>query len=811
MHRLLPPYQPVVTANHSAGPAPQPGGQQSGGQPPEVPQPSENWLISIPRRIMRRLVSMLMESRFRISTQLYTGLGGGVVFTISASLIAWLSFNQVGEMQRQVNEKRIPEIVSAFEVARQTLVLAEIAPQLTTSTGENFKTISKGIAPKRRTFENLLASLSQHETVEAREHGQVASVIDKGATLMLNLQVIENSVAERIVLTDRAEARRLDIEALEKRLSELLIPAIDDQLFYTMTGYSELDKPPASKNQYLSAEEIDRYKNLAKLAADTTLAMQLISSTYTLSDGALIEPLTERFEATVGSIQRSLAALGEGSEKQAAAPLFERFFAFSLGDEGSFKLRARVLSLNEEQRALIFQDEKLANELVDEVNSLVSRIQAQADEATFASSQSITQGRNLLLALNVISIIGTILIAWLFVGRVLLRRIKYLSHRMHDMADGDLEGEIIIRGRDEVAEMAGALEGFRQNALEVQRLNLVEKLAEELESKNQELGSALDNLRHAQDQVVAQQKLAALGELTAGVAHEIRNPLNFVNNFSAASEELLEEMKTYLPGKGERLTKENLDGIAETTELLDGNLKRIRDHGERANQIITDMLGMGRGSDDVQEVDVNKLVGEYTRLAFHAAKANDSEFRLDMQTDLDPAAGTIHAEPQDMGRVFLNLVTNACYATNERRLSIEGEGQEPDAAKAKKAKKAKKAADAEFHPSLWITSHNLGEEVAITVKDNGTGIPKEMVDKIFNPFFTTKPTTQGTGLGLALSNDIVRKHGGTIEVDTKEGEYTIMTVTLPRKNELSEQMGSAGASDPSEKSDSPEKSKPPDA
>ncbi len=724
---------------------------------------------------MRGLLGWIPEFHFRIATQLYAGLVGGVVFTISASLIAWLSFNQVGEVQRQVNEKSIPEIIAAFEVARQTRILVDIAPQLTNS--ESFKEISNNLILERRAFEKLLASLSQRAVADADGRKQVASLLAKGAALILNLQAIEISVAEQIDQAAQAELRRIDLEELDKELSNILIPAIDNQLFYIMTGYHELDKPPAPRAQYLSPEEVNHYRNLANLEADTTLAMQLIASVYTLSDVVLMEPLTERFEATAGSIQRSLIALGEEHASHATAPLFQRFFALSLGATGSFSLRTRELMLIDNQLSLLNQNHVLADELINEVNDLVSGVQARADEATLASSQSISRGRRLLLALNVISIIGTILIAWLFVGRVILRRLKYLSDRMHRMADGDLKGKIDIKGQDEVAEMAVALEGFRQNALEVQRLNLVEKLAKELEGKNEELAQALENLRHAQDQVVAQQKLAALGELTAGVAHEIKNPLNFVNNFSAASEELLEELKECLPDKGDALTEEQHDEIIETTEFISDNMKRIRKHGERADQIITDMLRMGRGSDEVREVDLNNLVDDHAGLAFHAAKANDAAFQLDMQVNYDPEVGSLSVVPQDLGRVFLNLVTNACYATNERRRSIEGESQDSDTTEAQEEK---------FHPSLWITSRNLGDEVTISIKDNGTGIPQDAIDKIFNPFFTTKPTDQGTGLGLALSNDIVHKHGGTIEVKTKEGEFTEMIVTLPRKSDLLE-------------------------
>ena len=326
-----------------------------------------------------------------------------------------------------------------------------------------------------------------------------------------------------------------------------------------------------------------------------------------------------------------------------------------------------------------------------------------------------------------------------------------------------------IAGRDEVADMAAALEVFRRHALEVQRLNLVEKLAEELRGKNEQLETAMADLEQAQDQIVAREKLAALGELTAGVAHEIKNPLNFVKNFSEASAELVDELKEVLEelpapeaedeaGEAGENPQEMIEEICK--DLVE-NLTRIRSHGDRADRIVRDMLAMGRGGGGQrQATDVNLLVDEHTRLAFHAVRAQDPDFQLDIQTTLDPTVGEVEVVPQDLGRVFLNMVTNACYAMDERR---------------------RKGGDADFLPTLKITTRRLEDGVEVAIRDNGTGMPKDVVDKIFNPFFTTKPTDQGTGLGLSLSADIVRQHGGDIRVESEPGEFTEMTVRIPLK------------------------------
>ena len=213
------------------------------------------------------------------------------------------------------------------------------------------------------------------------------------------------------------------------------------------------------------------------------------------------------------------------------------------------------------------------------------------------------------------------------------------------MADGDLEARVEIGGRDEVADMAAALEVFRRHALEAQRLNLVEKLAEDLQGKNAELERVLEELNRAQDQIVASQKLAALGELTAGVAHEIKNPLNFVKNFSEASEELIEELSEILNESGPTLSKEDQDLVKEISDDLAGNFERIRSHGGRANRIVEDMLRMNRETGDRQPTDINLLLDEYAGLAFHSARASDTNFQLEIKQDFDPGPWNHRSDP----------------------------------------------------------------------------------------------------------------------------------------------------------------------
>ena len=712
---------------------------------------------------LRERLRAIAASRYRISAQLYAGLGAAVAFTLMASLLAWFSFNRVGEAQRRVNEGSLPQMSAAFRIAQRAGELVNAAPRLVAAgTTEALTEIKANIDQRRGAFERELGELRgenpRHDLIRKR-----------GEALTSNINAIEASVAQSLELSARRQRMADEVGLLQAQLSrDILLPAIDDQFFYTMTGYRTLEKGADARGKHLSEPELAYYRSLADLHNDATQGAQLLLNAFSLSDAALLEPLRDRFNATVGSIERNLASLRELDMRAAVATPFARLRDLGLGEQGGFALRNLELALVRDQQALLAANGELIQRLVDEVEGLVADAGASATSATEAAAQTIGTGRALLLGLNIVSVVGAVLIAWLFIGRVLLRRIGRLSDRMRAMADGDLEAAVDISGRDEVADMAAALEVFRRHALEVQRLNLVEKLAEELRGKNEQLETAFADLEQAQDQIVAREKLAALGELTAGVAHEIKNPLNFVKNFSEASAELVEELKETLEElpAPEPNDEDGQDGGDDPRELVEEicqdlveNLTRIRSHGERADRIVRDMLAMGRGGGGQrQATDINTLVAEHTNLAFHAVRAQDPDFQLDIQKEFDPNMGEVDVVPQDLGRVFLNIVTNACYAVDERRRA---------------------GADADYSPTLNITTHRSESHVRVAIRDNGTGMPKDVMDKIFNPFFTTKPTDQGTGLGLSLSADIVRQHGGELRVQSEAGEFTEMTVEIP--------------------------------
>jgi len=280
---------------------------------------------------------------------------------------------------------------------------------------------------------------------------------------------------------------------------------------------------------------------------------------------------------------------------------------------------------------------------------------------------------------------------------------------------------------------------------------LLEETIAELEQKRKAVEKTLSELKAAQAQLVQSEKMASLGELTAGIAHEIQNPLNFVNNFSEVSTELLEEMK-------EELQNGDLEEAFAIADDLRQNLEKITHHGKRADGIVKGMLQHSRSSDGTKEpVDLNTVVDEYLRLAYHGMRAKNKSFNATLETDYDGSIGEVTLVPQDMGRVLLNLLTNAFYAVNEKKEGHAGG----------------------YQPVVSVKTKRTETGVEIRVEDNGNGIPEEISAKIFQPFFTTKPTGQGTGLGLSLSYDIVKAHGGEISVESEEGKGTQFNVILP--------------------------------
>jgi signal transduction histidine kinase len=342
----------------------------------------------------------------------------------------------------------------------------------------------------------------------------------------------------------------------------------------------------------------------------------------------------------------------------------------------------------------------------------------------------------------------------------LILRAGYRARLMAPLFRGEeMVGLLVVRRKapgDFATNTVDLIKTFAgQSVLAIQNARLFENV----EARTGELAKSLKDLQTAQDRLVQTEKLASLGQLTAGIAHEIKNPLNFVNNFSAVSVELIDELREALGGA--HLDSKLRTEISEIADMLQGNLEKVVQHGKRADSIVKNMLLHSRqGSGEHRPVDINALVDESLNLAYHGARAEKQGFNITLERSFDLAAGAVDLFPQEITRVLLNLISNGFYATTKRKAQESGNN---------------------YEPTLTATTKNLGDRIEIRIRDNGTGIPPEVREQMFNPFFTTKPAGEGTGLGLSLSHDIiVKQHGGSIEVDTKPGEFTEFRIVLPR-------------------------------
>ena len=712
--------------------------------------------------------------RLGIGPQLYMGLLGGVLLTLSASLVAYFSFHQIVQHGSRLTESSIPNLSSAVDAARQSSVVVNGALRLISAPSlQEHGTVAEELAREQSALSSLVQELASRTAFGE----QTRLIEDHLAELSVHLELIQESAARRLVIAQTLESLKQELDETNRRIEQNIVTLIDDQEFYLVEGLRRLQDQPSPINERASETELTYSRDLTTLNHQANLAVLLLGNALALSDRGLLPPLRERFRSAVQNFRRAyerlsarrpdsllgtdlehLALIGEADE--GSAPLREEALpslASAVVDTGIIPLREETLLRLEQEEAALAKGREASALLLAEVNTLVAEINDEAITASNASQSAAQTGRLILGVLNVLSVSGALLLGWLFVGRYMIRRLVGLATAMRSMAGGDLEVPVEVRGNDEVTDMANALEVFRRYALEVQRLNLVEKLAEELDAKNHTLEQTLEHLKQAQEQIVAEQKLASLGQLTAGVAHEIKNPLNFVSNFSEVSVELVDEIEEVM----EEAKTGEVDLSEEITPILSDirlNLQKVKEHSLRADGIVRSMLEHSRsGPGNWRETDLNALLKQYVDLSYHAVRAHNSDFNMTLTQDLDPAMGMLEVVPQDIGRVFLNLVTNACQALDEKRQNSDGG----------------------YAPELRIASRRLEDHVEFDIRDNGTGIPEELRERIFEPFVTTKKPGEGTGLGLSLITDILTRHGGSIRLDTEEGVFTEMRVILP--------------------------------
>ena len=693
--------------------------------------------------------------RIGLGLKIYAGFGAGVVLMLAASTVALLSFRAVSDSQRRIIEHSVPSLTAAIRAAQQSSALVNAAPRLVSaSSAEDVAEVKKAITQDKDLLYELIDELQQHDAL-GDQAGVLRSLSDE---LTATLEKIESSSSQRREKTRRLEAREEEIPVLTREIDNILVPAIDDQAFFLATGLKNIGDEPAPVEERTAYNQLVRYRDLLTLHTQASLAARLLAEASVVNDRTLIQPLRERYNAALGSFERSV-------QSWLLAPQVEQLKSLGHGADGIFELQEAILKQAGLEARYIAENRANAARLLASMDRVVMVTDESAAEASSASTSVVNTGMVLLVVLNVFNILGAVALGWIFIGRYLIRRLTGLAGAMRSMAEGNLEVPVEVQGNDEVTDMAEALEVFRRHALEVQRLNLVEKLADELKDKNEALEQTLQDLKTAQNQVVMQEKLASLGQLTAGIAHEIKNPLNFVNNFSEVSGELIEEVREVMDEVADNLPEDAREEIGGILDDLNGNLQKIREHGKRADGIVHSMLDHSRGqSGERRAVDLNALLKQYADLAYHAMRAKNQLFNVKWEEDLDSGVGEVEVVPQDISRVFLNLINNACQATFERLQKTTDDFKDSAGG---------------YEPTIRLSSRRAGENAEFRIRDNGPGIPKDMVEKIFEPFVTTKATGEGTGLGLSLSQDIMAQHGGALGVESEPGSFTEFWLTIP--------------------------------
>ncbi len=471
--------------------------------------------------------------------------------------------------------------------------------------------------------------------------------------------------------------------------------------------------------------------SLSPASSESREALSVLQRVWLADNEADLQGLWDQFSAlaAVGG-DREVASLGEG--------------------EGAFFIRGQQLILSANLEELTSDFDSLSEALGNSVTGLLASAKVNSSENLALAVSSFDEGRTLLTGISVISVIVATIAAWVWVGNGMVRRLSRMSDRMRGMADGDLETPVPEIGRDEIGELANALEVFRQNALEVQRLNLVEQLYEELRVTNEEL-------KQAQARLVAQEKLAALGELVSGVAHEISNPLNFVKNFTEGSLDLYDELSEMLEAYKGRMSTDDMAVLDEISQEMTDSLNRVLSNGGRALAIVERMRGLGLVGGEPALTDLNAVLRDAVVSGYNTFTGDWKDFSMKTEFHLDSSVGEMMLVEGDFGDAIVNLVSNACFA-------MMAKGQETDD---------------NYEPLLLVSSRLEDDEVTIRIRDNGPGIADDVLGHIFNPFFSTRSGAEGAGLGLPVAADVARRMGGDLSVDTEFGQYAEFVMTLP--------------------------------
>ncbi len=478
---------------------------------------------------------------------------------------------------------------------------------------------------------------------------------------------------------------------------------------------------------------------------------------YADSINTLIDEIYAGGDSYLALIEETtVRALFSEEERELSADIEERWDEYLLQTTAFVDLRGQEALdyLNGEMRA-VFTD------LNTKIKRLVALNEVSVAEAARRAEVTYETTRNRIITLLMVTILLSMIIATRLVGFI-TGPVRGLVNAARKVADGNFDVHVESGSKDEIGTLTHSFNWMTQS-LKAQQEDL-RTTNGELQTQKNELEETLHQLEDAQEQLVLKEKMASLGQLTAGIAHEIKNPLNFVNNFAVLSIELSEELVEELEAKKEAPVGEVFNDIEDLLDDLQFNARKIHEHGRRADSIVHGMLEHSRGTaGERRALDLNTFVDEYINLAYHGVRARTTGFNATLDRDFDEAVGEVEAVPQDIGRVLLNLLNNAFYTVHEKKSAVRGDSEK------------------DYTPTVAVSTRRIGKTVEIRVQDNGQGIPEAIRAHIFEPFFTTKPTGSGnTGLGLSLSYEIITQgHGGTLAVESKEGQGATFIITLP--------------------------------
>ena len=883
-----------------------------------------------------------VPSRLGVATRLLLAFLGISGLAVVGAGIAIYSFRDIGHALDRITARRVPVALASVEASRQAERIVSAAPALlSAATPADHAESSRKIGIEMQQLSTLLEGLEDR----GADVVALASMRSAVGRLRINLESLDKLIADRMILGELKRGYLSNALTVHTESQNLLTPWLQIVDGEIAQSRKMVDDTRLGGNERAAAgrrlvDTMASYQALQRVQFLITSANDRLQQTSAAGD-------SDGVRVQVFRIQQSLREAGEiatGLDSRLQPLLtgkLDEFRALVAGINSIPELRLQELGIVAQATKNLTENTALSRDLTQAADRLVltaKRDIAQANDETVAVQQF---SSTVLIVAVVLSLLSSIMIVWLYVGRSIVSRLTALSRSMLAIAEGNLATNVPTGGSDEIAEMGGVVEILRKNTLERNELlteraqaadrlekqvekrtmelaqsveelralgevsqavnstidlqtvlstiifkavqlsgteagtiyafdearqefqlrasygmdevlvaaikdrnvrmgetmisqaamrrspvqvadirqdvssvldiirragfrallavpllgsnrivgalvvrrkepgefpqstvNLLQTfgaqsvlaiqnahLFDEVQARTRELGKSLEGLRTTQDRLIQTEKLASLGQLTAGIAHEIKNPLNFVNNFSSISAELVDELQEVLAGA-------NLDNrlraqISEIADTLQGNLHRVVQHGKRADSIVRNMLlHSRRGSGERQPADINAVVEESLNLAFHGARAEKQDFNITLESFFDPTAGEVDLFPQEITRVLLNLISNGFYAVTKRKLEANG---------------------ADYEPTLAAITRNLGDSVEIRIRDNGMGIPAEVREKMFDPFFTTKPPGEGTGLGLSLSYDIVvKQHAGSIDVDTQPGEFTEFRIVLPR-------------------------------